>query len=465
MKRDTMFRLILAISVAVAVSVIGYFMRPDLFGREESFTFGIVGVRPGGEPVPQIGGQIVYAEGGVEFRNKTGLWQRATEGADLGEGYAVETLADGRAIIALDDGSILRLNAHTQIVLDSTDPHSMSVKLIGGEVYARVIAAERTFEVSAGDVVYESLGTAYATVYDENEEGVKVFHSKVKVKGADGNEIAVVDEGEKFFTKDEEDPAVEGKVSDIGNEEIGGDDFVKWNAGEDLKYFETEMGVLAMAGMSAQAGGEEEEVLSGRVEAVSLSYDRNGKVSWSVSGISPMGFKLIWSKDPGPSYPTRSGDMFKYYDDPGARAGSIYAFDGAGTYYIRVCEYLDSICGTYSNEAVAIFLDESDLEPQKKDDQSSATPAVSSISLSGSGPQVAWSVVGHSSAGFKLVWSKSSGPTYPTRANDKYEYYSDSGTRSGLLYAFDGPGTYYVRVCEYLGGKCGVYSNEMTVGL
>jgi len=464
MKRDTLFRLILAITVAVAVAVIGFFMRPDLFGREESFKFGIIGVRPGGEPVPQIGGQIVYAEGGVEFRNKTGLWQRATEGADLEEGYAVETLGDGRAIIALDDGSILRLNAHTQIVLESTDPHSMSVKLIGGEVYARVVAAERTFEVAAGEVIYESLGTAYTTVYEENAEGVKVFHSRVKVKGPDGNEIAVVDEGEKFFTKDEADPAVEGKISDIGNEEIGEDDFVKWNAGEDLKYFETEMGILALAGMSAQTS-EEEEALSGRVEAISLSYDRNGKVSWSVSGISPLGFKLIWSKNLGPSYPTGDGDMFKYYDDPGARAGSIYAFDGAGTYYIRVCEYLGGVCGIYSNEAAATFLEESEVAPPKDDSESSKAPSVSSLSLSGSGPQVAWSVSGTSSQGFKLVWSKASGPTYPTRTGDQFEYYSDPGTRSGTISAFDGSGTYHVRVCEYLGGRCGTYSNEIVVDL
>jgi hypothetical protein len=29
----------------------------------------------------------------------------------------------------------------------------------------------------------------------------------------------------------------------------------------------------------------------------------------------------------------------------------------------------------------------------------------------------------------------------------------------------NGAGTYYVRVCEYVGGACGVYSNELTVSM
>jgi len=33
------------------------------------------------------------------------------------------------------------------------------------------------------------------------------------------------------------------------------------------------------------------------------------------------------------------------------------------------------------------------------------------------------------------------------------------------LETFDGEGVYYARVCEYLGGKCGVYSNQIKVDL
>lgn len=92
---------------------------------------------------------------------------------------------------------------------------------------------------------------------------------------------------------------------------------------------------------------------------------------------------------------------------------------------------------------------------------------VSSITLKADSEnkKVTWSVDGYSKKGFKVTWSKESGPTYPTRATDKYKYYGNPETNSSAVDAFDGEGTYYVRVCEYLGGACGVYSNEVTIEL
>ncbi len=458
MKRDTLFRLILAVSVAVAVFVVGYFMRPDLFGREETSRFGIIGVRGGGEPVPQLGGQVVYVEGGVEYRNGSGLWTHADEETVLTEGDAVETLSDGRAIIMLDDGSILRLDSRTQVVFDSLEPHSMTVTLVGGEVYSRVMPAERTFEIVADDTVYESLGTAYTTVFEEYESGVKVFHSKVRVKDADGNELAVVDEGNKYFIKSGDDPGSAGKITEMADYEVKDDEFVRWNASEDTKHFEEDMGMLALANGHSYPRGE-----IGTVESINLSYDRNGKVTWHADGDSPLGFKVLWSKTSGPTYPLRDGDQYKYYDDPDAYAGTIYAFDGVGTYHIRVCEYLGDVCGIYSNEVTAKFI--GDAAEESGSDDEGPSSSVTAIQLSGLGPYVNWTVDGRSAGGYKLVWSKDSGPTYPLRSGDRYEYYQSADARSGEAYAFDGAGTYYARVCEYRDGRCRTYSNEVTLQL
>lgn len=51
------------------------------------------------------------------------------------------------------------------------------------------------------------------------------------------------------------------------------------------------------------------------------------------------------------------------------------------------------------------------------------------------------------------------------KKGDKYHYNSSPSWSSDTITAFDEAGTYYVRVCEYLGGHCGVYSNEITVTL
>ena len=91
---------------------------------------------------------------------------------------------------------------------------------------------------------------------------------------------------------------------------------------------------------------------------------------------------------------------------------------------------------------------------------------VESITLiSKGGSAIKWSVDGYSAKGFKVVWSKSEHPTYPTRDGDKYKYFSDPNYYYTALSAFSGDGTYYVRVCEYLGGACGVYSNEISISL
>lgn len=101
----------------------------------------------------------------------------------------------------------------------------------------------------------------------------------------------------------------------------------------------------------------------------------------------------------------------------------------------------------------------------EKQNKQETKSAVSKISLSGSGKSVSWKTDGYSKDGFKIVWSKNTGPTYPTRDGDKYIYFSDPSSSSATLEAFNGEGAYSVRVCEYLGGKCGVYSNEIILGL
>ncbi len=102
----------------------------------------------------------------------------------------------------------------------------------------------------------------------------------------------------------------------------------------------------------------------------------------------------------------------------------------------------------------------------KKKETTSNAGTVTSIALEvKSGNTVKWSTVGYSKEGFKIVWSKNPNPTYPTRNGDNYSYVADPDTSKISLDDFDGAGTYYARVCEYLGGSCGVYSNEITVSL
>jgi peptidoglycan hydrolase-like protein with peptidoglycan-binding domain len=202
----------------------------------------------------------------------------------------------------------------------------------------------------------------------------------------------------------------------------------------------------------------EEKDADSTVTKISLYVnDSKDKVYWTTKGTSTLGYKIVWSRDESPKYPTRDGDKSVY--ETGIADGSrvLNAFDGTGTYYVRVCEYINGgECGTYSNEVSLSITSDVDTEEGgvveielTVDDEDEGT--------------ISWVTDGYSQLGYKVVWSLNTGPTYPTRANDTYLYFDDPDTDSATLEAFKGPGRYHVRVCEYLGGKCGVYSDEEVI--
>lgn len=194
------------------------------------------------------------------------------------------------------------------------------------------------------------------------------------------------------------------------------------------------------------------------VKSIVLSSSGGGKVSWKVSGYAEKGYEVVWSKNSKPTDPVRTGDKSVRIAEPDTTSATLDAFSGAGTYYVRVCEYSGDACGLYSNEITV------NLGVSK--DETPAYGPVKTITLSSLGNgQIVWRVDGYSDKGFEVVWSKISGPTYPNRSSDRYLYYGDPQQNSATVDAFDNPGYYFVRVCEYLSGICGVYSNEIKVSL
>lgn len=217
------------------------------------------------------------------------------------------------------------------------------------------------------------------------------------------------------------------------------------------KTFVLSLALFFVFGTAALAGNTQETETSS-VESLSLSSSGN-EATWTVDGYSSKGFKVVWSKNEHPTYPLRDGDKYNYLSDPSARKSTLKAFDGNGTYYVRVCEYLGGKCGLYSNE-IAVQLGQ--------DGSSDAANGVTGIILKDdSGTQVRWQIEGYSEKGYKIVWSKSENPEYPTRSGDKYIHETSPEARQTELEAFDGEGDYYVRVCEYTGNGCDTYSNQI----
>lgn len=271
-----------------------------------------------------------------------------------------------------------------------------------------------------------------------------------------------IEQGKKLLNKYVEDSSIEGKILDIDATEIENDTFVKWNRDIDLQNeeFKQKMGVLEQKVVEVKTETEptqEQETVQTQTPVAVASIYLSGyktesgiHVSWTKQNVStPKGFKVVYNTEGSPVYP---GSSYDYLDNSEASSDDIELTDGVA-YHIRVCQYLGGSCGVYSNEIVVTA-------PLVAD------RVVNSITLiSAGGANISWSVDGYSDKGFKVVWSKTAAPEYPSRSTDRYHYYDSPAKTTDAVDAFDGAGTYYVRVCEYLGGSCGVYSNEIPVNL
>jgi len=204
--------------------------------------------------------------------------------------------------------------------------------------------------------------------------------------------------------------------------------------------------------------------------SISLTGEKesNGiKLTWDIANFeASQGFKVIKSSESNPSFP---GDTAVYLSSPDSRSYLWDITDGK-VWHFRVCEFAGSGCGVYSQD-VSVQAPLKVVEEKKvevKEEESDGE--VDSIKLtvtkkSDEKVKLTWTVDGRSEKGFKIIWSKNDHPTYPLGDGDKFHYLSDPSAREDIITDFDGGHKYYFRVCEYLGGKCGVYSNEVSVDM
>lgn len=491
---------VVLVVVAVVVSVV--VLRLPMFGRL-------------GVDVALAEGTVQYK------LSPTQEWQAVSAGLSLSEGAEVRTLDNSRAILNIDDGSAIRLNSNSSVALMKLTAERIIVENTGGDVYTRVVNSEsRSFEVTSGGATYRSEGTGYRTVNKEEQEGVEVYHSKVTILGLTEEGDVVVEQGERYYKINREKPDTEGKVTELSLGEVAADSFMQWNSEEDKKEFSSELGVLfdlkppalevsspanglktdadkvevkgtTEAGAKVLVNGDAVTNNDGafaktielnvgdnsiKVESVdgagnktvkTLSVSRNEppapapvnkatfslygtkvdkgvSFSWNISGISiGKGFKLVRSQGGTPSYPGSEAQFI----DASARSYTWKIKDGK-TYNFRICTYNGSGCTAYSNtvKVTAPYV-------ESETEQPSGSLTLSHVS----GNDVSWVLNGSAPYGFKLVWSGSSGPTYPGSSATFYEKTATSGSIT------DDPGTYYVKICMYVSGGCTNYSNEITV--
>ncbi len=179
------------------------------------------------------------------------------------------------------------------------------------------------------------------------------------------------------------------------------------------------------------------------------------KLVWSTSGLdASKGFKVLISESVNPVYP---GNKYHYLSNPSVRQDYWSGLANGKTYHFRVCQYLGGKCGVYSNDiAITVATNGAFAEnvmPGSID--LSVTP------VSGGKAEISWSLTDMTSPkGFKVVIDEEVNPVYP---GNEYHYYSDPEKRSDTWTGLQTGQTYHFRVCEYLGGYCGTYSNDVAI--
>lgn len=389
-----------------------------------------------------LGAELAVADGVVEVSDDEKEWEDIAAGDVVKQGQYLRSAVSARAVVNLDDGSSVRIGDATTIRLTKLDPKDVVIANVAGEVYTRVVASDRKFNVTVNDERYRALGTAYKTVNTDTTKGLEVYHSKVKAL-ASGKEVA---EGSRYYQQNPTANLAKA-VTAIPLDQLQKDEFLQWNLQLDKQNddFKDKLGYLAQLEKTpaakppaAPAGPSAGIVLGGSKFSSGIS------LNWKVTGLTASkGFKLVRGLSANPTY----GEDEAVFLDAAVRNYSWKIKDGK-TYHFRVCIYTGDGCTNYSNNF------------------SATAPLVASEQPSGSltlksegGKNVSWVLNGSAPDGYKLVWSKdSSTPSYP---GDNPIYYG-AGDTSGSIGASSG-GTYYARVCMYTGDGCINYSNTVTL--
>ena len=311
-------------------------------------------------PTPTIiGAAVSFIEGNVWKtieENKNAL----TQGIKIPESTIVETGDDGKITLSFDSGSLLYIGPGSKVTIVNVDPNDMQFTLDRGVVYAFVDSLKTAkFSVVSGTAIISAQGTAFS-VEKDYLTGVSVYDSKVTITKA-GTETLV--EANKRW--------IEGstRLITLNTAELETDDFLSWAIQEEIARIGTQTDTTATASAATIGnnsylsalellGIEKSDLVkaaflktkTGKISTINLVGQKNSdgtvKLSWTPDGLAVSGFKIIWSETTTKPYP---GDK-KSYTPLFSYEKTVGLVKPGSTWYFRVCEWMGTTCGVYSNE-------------------------------------------------------------------------------------------------------------------
>lgn len=397
------------------------------------------------ETAPAMGAIVSYIEGSVEYKDEKGTWVPATKETSLVSGTGLKTTgATSRAIVLLDDGSAVRLDANTEVTFESLTMSRVVIAQESGHLYNRVTPSDsRDYIVGTEEAQFQSAGTAFRTIANGDEEAVEVYQSSVKETSTNLS----ANEGEKLIVKNYVNPDKNETKEKIDIEALKKDTFITWNKEQDLKdpNFKSSLGFLGdFDGPKIEIG---DPAVGSTIEVESDAT--SGSVN--IKGVTDKGSKLtVQSKSQSGSAPVE----ITPYDDGSFETGLITAPIGNSVFEFVAT---DKVGNKTTLSVKYLFKRKTVTQAQGITLSIDKTSDPDNIILN-------WSLTGITTPeGVKVVYGKETDPTF----EDDAKIYVQTGTTEKVKKSDLGTKTWYFKVCRYdsSNSTCDVYSNQVEVKL
>jgi len=354
----------------------------------------------------------------------------------LHQGDKVKTGANSRAILNLENGSIIRVGDNAEIILQNTSDQNFLIEELRGRVYYN-LSAGANYQVKALNVLATALSTKFEVINNADLKylAVLVLENNVKVEVLDDSNNFIV--GSRLDTN-------EKAIIDLKkpkNEMLSIDTFTAKNLAKEAWYkwnFDLDKGITDVA-MTEEPTFQE---ISNSLQLSTALKEESVYLSWSVYDNTDFkSYQVVRSEtNATPKYPNDT--VIKTSDDINLNSYLDNKVISNKNYYYRVCvlKTNDNVaCGNVAS-AQLVAVEEDKTPP-------SATTLSASISESG----VALSWTKNQEEDFKeyviLRSAYNMTPTYPadklTAREIGAENYLDKEVNITSV------GAYYYKVCSF----------------
>ena len=392
-------------------------------------------------------------------------WMPVVPGLEIGNQRQIRTGEDAKAILQFEDGSAMRIDENTHVILESADQSEIILQQIIGKSYSRVNKSSvLAYTVRSNNTETTAMGTAFTIeVTPEQNLKIKALESNVKISliDPDTHIEQEVREGEEALVQYAEASVLPPVVNEIYPAELA-DEFIAWNRQQDI-------GANQPLGRLADL----------EPPSLAITNPRNGATieaeSIAIAGISEPGASIFVNNELAENKDGYFEQEFILAD--GDNIFEIKTVDRAGNEtravikiirpqqtptHVAAAEIAPTVPQKEAPTAAPIIK-----EAEKVYEAAEESPAGKAITLNGlpndRGVYLTWIVDGFKPTyGFLILRSKNPGISYPGTESTHFPYSYGRRYFQPLIE----PGRYYIKICEYRDdGSCGAYSNEITVDI